>query len=262
MPLSQSLQKLRKEIGFSRNFLMLLAMGAMLADHIALTLIMNGKLYGYDISLYNNAIELENAKIWLILYKIMRSFGRISFPIFAFLLVEGFRKTSNLFKYFLRLLFLAIISEIPYDLMVFNEFMTPRCFTVQNVVFTYVIALLMLCLIKVASSLPSFFSIIPAVMAGFATKFLRTDYAIEGIALVYVFYMFRNDLNIKCIIAFFITFFMSFENYRGVAALSIFFIYFYDGKKGDLNLKRLNYLFYPLHMLVLYGILFFTYWMK
>ncbi|MBR1455194.1 MAG: hypothetical protein IJ593_11240 [Lachnospiraceae bacterium] len=262
MPLSQSLQKLRKEIGFSRNFLMLLAMFAMLIDHTALTLIINGKLYGYDASLYNNAIELESAKVWIYLSAIMRSFGRISYPLFALLLVEGFRKTSNLFKYFLRVLLLAFISEIPYDLMVFNEFMTARCFTIQNVVFTFVIAILMLSLIRLISSWPVFFTLIPVVIAGFAVYFLKSDYGVPGIILIYVLYIMRNDLNLKCLFALVITFLMSFENYHGAGALSVFFIYFYDGKKGILDLKRINYIFYPLHMIILYGIIFFTYWRK
>ena len=140
MSLDRYLQRVKRDIGFSHNFLIVVAMFSMLLDHAALTLIRNGKLYGFDVDLYNNAVMLDDAKFWIILYNVMRIIGRLAFPIFAFLLVEGFRKTSNLFKYFLRLLLLAVVSEIPYDLMVFNEFLTIRCFAIQNVVFTYIIA--------------------------------------------------------------------------------------------------------------------------
>ena len=50
-------------------------------------------------------------------YSIIRWIGRISFPLFAFLICEGYRHTSNIWKYFLRLGIFAIISEIPYDIV-------------------------------------------------------------------------------------------------------------------------------------------------
>lgn len=260
MSLDRYLQRVKRDIGFSHNFLTVVAMISMFLDHAALTLIKNGKLYGFDIDLYNNAVMLDDAKFWIVLYNVMRIIGRLSFPIFAFLIVEGFRKTSNLFKYFLRLLLLAFISEIPYDLMVFNEFLTVRCFAIQNVVFTYTIGLLMLTCMRLMSGFPSFLTVFVAALAAFLTKMLRTDYAIEGIILIYIFYIFRFDLNIKCIFALIVTFLMSIEHYYGTAIFSVFFIYFYDGKKGYVDIGRIAYIFYPLHMLLLYGVLFFTYW--
>ena len=47
------------------------------------------------------------------LYEVMRSFGRIAFPVFAFLIAEGFANTRNRTRYFLTLLGFAVISEIP-----------------------------------------------------------------------------------------------------------------------------------------------------
>ena len=75
---------------------------------------------------------------------------------------------------------------------------------------------------------------------------------------MYVFYMFRNDLNLMCLVTIVITFAMSIENYCGAAIFSVIFIYLYDGTKGDLDLRQFRYLFYPLHMLILYGIVFFS----
>ena len=250
----------KREVGFSHNALLVIAMFTMLLDHIAYTLIQNGKLYGYDATLYYNAISLPEAKPWLLLYKILRTIGRISFPLYTFLIVEGFRKTSNLFKYFMRILILALLSEIPYDLMIFNKLISVDCFTIQNVLWTYLVGLLMLQMIKIMKPLPIVLTVIPVIIAGAITYFLKSDYWLEGILLMYVLYIFRNDLNLKCLVVIIITFLMSIQRYYGFAAVSIIFIYFYDGTKGYLNLRRFHYLFYPLHMLVLYGILFVTYW--
>lgn len=52
-----------------------------------------------------------------LLYEVMRCFGRIAFPVFAFLIAEGFRHTRNRMKYFLRLLGFAVVSEVPWYLL-------------------------------------------------------------------------------------------------------------------------------------------------
>ena len=260
MDILRWLESKRREIGFSHNALIIIAMFAMLIDHIGFVLIKNGKLYGYDAALYENAVSLAAAKPWLMLYTICRMIGRISFPLYAFLIVEGFRKTNNVFKYILRILILAIISELPYDLMIFNKCLSSDCLMLQNVLFTYFIGLLMLLCVRAVNSISEILSVVPAVLAAVACYFLKTDYWLEGIILIYVYYMFRYDLNVKCLLALIIIFLMSVQRYYGFGVLSVFFIYFYDGQKGFLDLKRLHYLFYPLHMLILYGIIFFTYW--
>lgn len=260
MDILRWLESKKREIGFSHNALVIIAMFSMLMDHIAFILIQNGKLYGYDVALYENAISLPEARPWVILCKVLRMIGRLAFPIYSFLIVEGFRKTSNIFRYLLRILLLAIVSEIPFDLVIFNKLFTYDCLMLQNVLFTYFFGLLMLIGVRALNSLSEFLTIIPAAITVVMCYLLKTDYWLEGILLMYVFYMFRHDLNVKCLIALIITFLMTMERYYGFGAVSIYFIYFYDGQKGYIDLKRFHYLFYPLHMLVLYGILFLTYW--
>ena len=53
----------------------------------------------------------------MFLYEVMRCFGRIAFPVFAFLIAEGFQHTRNRMKYFLQLLGFAVISELPWYLL-------------------------------------------------------------------------------------------------------------------------------------------------
>ena len=257
MDILRWLELKRREIGFSHNVLIIIAMFTMFLDHFALIIIQGGKLYGYDYSLYQNAIKLPEARKWITIYMVLRILESISFPIYTFLIVEGFRKTSNVFKYIMRILTLAIVSELPFDLMIFNK-INIDCFQAQNVVWTYFIALIMLSILRLMHNLPVALTIFPATIAGVITYFMRTDYWLEGIILVYIFYIFRRDLNMKCLLAFIVIFFMTLKDYYGLGIFSMFFIYFYDGTKGILDLKRIHYIFYPLHILILYFALYFS----
>lgn len=51
------------------------------------------------------------------LYEAMRCFGRIAFPVFAFLVAEGSRHTRNRMRYFLHFLGFAAVSELPWFLL-------------------------------------------------------------------------------------------------------------------------------------------------
>ena len=62
--------------------------------------------------------------------------GRLAFPIFAFLIVEGYFHTGNLKRYTLRLLIFAVISEIPFNLMAGSRFVYPIH---QNVLWTFLL---------------------------------------------------------------------------------------------------------------------------
>lgn len=256
MNLRRYLERKKIEFACSRGTLKLIAIITMIIDHCGYALIYCGKLYGYDKTLFENAIKLPEAASWLLLYRICRCIGRLSFPIFAFLIVEGFNKTSNLFKYSIRLLGLALISEIPFDLMIANRV---YYFEVQNVIFTYVIGLLLLIVIKFTSRFSDAFHFVFAGIAIVICYFLKTDYWLEGILLIFIFYKLRHDVYVMCMFALAITFMMSYKNYYGLASLSVVLIFLYDGKNGLIDLKGIPYIIYPLHMLVLYSILFFSY---
>lgn len=130
--------------GIPGSTIKIIAVTAMLIDHVAAgllarVLLQRGVLeLGYVSERVRSAWMAENG---LLLYgmEAMRAIGRLGFPIFCFLLVEGFQKTRNRRKYALRLGLFALISEVPFDLA-FNGKVLELHY--QNVYFTLLIGLL------------------------------------------------------------------------------------------------------------------------
>lgn len=86
---------------FSGSTLKIIAMLSMLIDHIAAVLV--------------------DSRAYPELYGAMREIGRLAFPVFCFLIVEGYFNTKNVKKYVGRLLIFGVISEIPFDLAIFGR---------------------------------------------------------------------------------------------------------------------------------------------
>lgn len=160
------------------------------------------------------------------LYLICRSIGRLAFPIFAFLIVEGFLHTRDVKKYLKRLLVFAAASEIPFDIAFYQYnyntdmisditylFKDSSYFSVvlnrlidsQNVFFTLFLGLLLITLfdmvekrfkktdfmdIVISNSIDAVLTLIVCV----AAIVLRTDYAMAGILIIICFYLFRDSI--------------------------------------------------------------------
>ena len=133
--------------GISGSTVKIVAVAAMLIDHIAAAVLTRQVIANG----YLDAVRgTENQIIsWLsenaVLYygmTIMRMIGRLGFPIFCFLLVEGFQRSRNVRKYALRLGIFALISDIPFDLAITGRFFH---WGYQNVYFTLLLGLLAMC---------------------------------------------------------------------------------------------------------------------
>ena len=129
--------------GIPGSTLKLIAIFTMLIDHTAATIIDRTLMARRMEGMNGNSTQnyLLNSYFLSILDMIMRLIGRIAFPIFCFLLVEGFLNTHNKLKYTLRLTAFAFISDIPFDLA-FNG--KPFDFSYQNVFFTLFVAMLVM----------------------------------------------------------------------------------------------------------------------
>lgn len=134
--------------GISGSTLKLIALTVMLLDHTAMAVL--GRLLlrnGYARIMLNTepgAYEVWQAQnmVILVLYWAMRLIGRLGFPIFCFLLIEGIRHTQSKMKYILRMGCFALISEIPFDLAVRGQILE---FSYQNVFFTLFLGVVALC---------------------------------------------------------------------------------------------------------------------
>ena len=182
---------------------------------------------------------------------IYRIIGRLAFPIYCFLLVEGYLYTRNIEKYAKRLLVFAIISEIPFDLSFYNgmEFMH------QNIFFTLLIGLGTMYFLDNGEKYNIKRPIVPLIGAVIAI-ILKTDYNFIGILYILAFYYTRElpklERLVKLAIIIFSINLITLSFYQQFALLSLPIMYFYNGKLGPNNktLQALFYLAYPLHLLV------------
>lgn len=185
--------------------------------------------------------------------------GRIAFPIFAFQAVQGYIYTKDFKRHMLKLFIFACISQIPF--MLFLSTYTEEILTL-NIFFTLFLGLLALfvydkCKNKVLGFL---FVILTSIIA----YFIHVDYGAFGILLIFCFYFFKDkkgSMAITTIILCFLRFvpdiiatpilWYIYIQCAIFTALSLIFILFYNKKEGP-KAKYFFYIFYPLHLLILY----------
>lgn len=174
--------------------------------------------------------------------EVMRCFGRIAFPVFAFLIVEGCFHTRCLWKYMLSLLITACISEIPWQLL--NDDGS------HNVVFTLLIGLVAVYLMDQARHCLPLMLLMAASPMVLATA-LHFDYEWRGVGLIAVFYLFRD----RRILTLPFGFPLIMEYGTIGPALGLLVPQMYSGRRGFIKgrwMKYLFYMYYPLHLMVIW----------
>ncbi len=203
----------------------------------------------------------------------MTYLGRLTFPIFAFLISEGFLHTSNVKKYILRLLGFALVSEIPFNFFYGGNWFYPYH---QNVMFTLLLGLLAIAVIDRAKKDKKAKSVLLLIPISLASFIGFPDYGFWGYLTVIAFYLFRGFrfapvLQLIAMILFhfvlpegqnivFELFERTFEvPIQGFAVFALIPIWLYNGKKGKGGkiLQYGFYAFYPVHMIILYLIRYF-----
>lgn len=199
---------------------------------------------------------------------VFRILGRIAFPIFAFLIVEGYFHTKNVQKYLFRLGIFALISEIPFDRAFNGAWLELGS---QNVFFTLFIGLITIYVYDHLNEKYNTLGVVFIICLTILSEFIRSDYGAFGILMIFIFYKNKDNKGQQALWLFIINGLMAVLSSMVVntislrsiiqifALLSLPIIFIYNGKKG-LRLKYFFYLFYPLHLIILYGINLYCIW--
>lgn len=199
--------------------------------------------------------------------------GRVAFPIFAFMSVEGYFHTHNFKKYAQRMLLFAVLSEIPFDLMYGGTWFYP---VHQNVIWTLLMGLLGIHLMETLRKKQKpwvYVLVSTGVVAagGILGTLCMVDYYGVGVLTVFIFYFFRGRkwwcllgqllalywVNVQMLggLIYPIQLFgMEFELcQQGLALLALLPIWLYRGRQGyhSKPFQYACYAFYPIHMLIL-----------
>lgn len=184
---------------------------------------------------------------------IYRIIGRLAFPIYCFLLVEGYLHTSNVKKYASRLFIFALISEFPFDLAFYGQL----GFKHQNIFFTLLIGLTAMYFLDNKEKY-NYNQTAIILASGFIATILSVDYSFIGIVYILAFYFTKDLPNpqrlYKVALIMFITNLATISFQQQFALLALPIIYFYNGSLGPRNklVQMLFYVAYPLHLLIFY----------
>lgn len=221
---------------FSGSVLKTIAVVSMIVDHVAFVLVQRMAM---------GHLQIVGTK--LTLYSLMRCIGRLAFPIYCFLLVEGFVHTHDRRRYGLRLLSFAAISEIPWNLVHTGQLLYER----QNVFFTLSLGFIALCLAegleKNAERRGLYALGLAAVVA--AGLWGRMDYGAVGVGIILMMYLLRERAVLRAAAG------VCLLPNTWIAGLAFVPIALYNGKRGFIRGKAAQiafYAIYPVHLLILY----------
>lgn len=223
---------LKPAFGLSGSALKVIAMITMVIDHIAFYLMEHGT----------------------VLYETMRCIGRIAFPVFAFLIAEGFIHTRNRYRYFFTLLGFAVISEIPWYMLNGDD-------GTHNVMFTLALGVATLMVLENLQQCSLILGgLFTVSMAGLAS-WLGVDYEWRGILIIVIFYLFNeygHTFSYNRGMQFF-SIFVLMMHYGVIGAImACMILYLYNRKRGFVQgsiAKYGFYAFYPIHLVFLLTVL-------
>lgn len=216
----------------------MIAMTTMLIDHLA------AFYWRYDPQFLHPFFTIGHRQVTA--YFLLRCIGRIAFPIFAFLIVEGFQHTSNRRKYGLSLFVFALISELPWNYIHSGTWH----YHSQNVLFTLLLGFLGLCALerfrhdgrRLAASLIGLLVV---------SVLLRCDYGCSGYGMILLLYVLRRQRLLQAVIGSCVL------SSRWIAGLAFIPINMYNGERGFIRgpfAKYIFYAFYPVHLIIIYWI--------
>lgn len=228
--------------------LKMFACATMLIQTIGIAIVENGIIHidqytqeGLSLAM----AEDSNLMMWAGIGSVMQLIGGLAVPVFAFLLVEGFRHTSDIRRYLLSMLIFAVVSEVPYDLAVCG---TVWDLSTQNALVSTTVCLVMLCCLKTAGGLKGFvgtFAKLCIVLGAVLwVTLLRSQCGLCMVLLTAVFYLFYGRNVLKTVLGIIISLMYV------TGPLAFYGIWCYNGERKSRLPKYAYYVFYPLHLLV------------
>lgn len=228
--------------GLSGADLKRIAMFCMLIDHIGCALL-------------EPLIMHQNSDALFYLNWLCRGIGRIAFPIYSFLLAEGYRHTGNKRTYILRLAIFGFTSEIPYDLAFTGRSVD---WQYQNVLFTLFLGFFTLVLMgKIRNYFGRYSALKPVLLtviciaASTLAEFIQCDYGAAGVLIIVSMDLLRNTKslrNLTCEVLL-----LSLHPMELTACLSFPLLNCYNENRGSQSKQRM-YMFYPGHLILLCAI--------
>ncbi|MGI6392638.1 MAG: TraX family protein [Candidatus Izemoplasmatales bacterium] len=190
-----------------------------------------------------------------ILYTICRCIGRVAFPLFSFMVAEGFHHSHNVKKYFLRLFGYCLIIEI--GVLIYYLISGVNHLFTFNVIWPLAFGLLSLILLK----RNEWYLRVSVIIILIGSELLRMPYGAYGIGIVIIFGVYRQFLpQALMVIALNILFLdwpfleligrgdlAKFEYLQWFSVLALLPVYFYNGKPGAYR-KWFFYVYYPAHL--------------
>ncbi len=191
------------------------------------------------------------------LYWFLRGVGRFSFPIYCFLLVEGYFHTRDVKKYLGRLLLFGVISEIPFDLAFDRAWFVWQS---QNVYFTLFLGLLAVCLFdslrreaakKRSLGRRVWYYLLGLLCVGacmYAAHRGGVDYGWSGVLVIVWMYFFRGEEIPRAAAA--APTLLAAGMVEAVSWPDFLLFHWYNGRRGR-QPKYFFYVFYPAHLTLL-----------
>lgn len=191
-----------------------------------------------------------------IVFRIMRCVGRISMPLFIFMIAEGCTHTRDIKKYMRSLFIFAIISEIPFDIFVnsahqITQNSPPKLYTfgMQNVFFTLLIGVIAVFLYqKILTTKLKWLAFLPVIPLMLLAEVMNTDYGWIGVLGIFIVYIMPNKyLKLLALTAVITASILGKPIEMAVGFVSVLLVLLYNGKRGY-NIKWFFYWFYPIHI--------------
>lgn len=191
-------------------------------------------------------------------YPVLQVLGRLAFPIFAFMIAEGCLYTKNKKKYLMFIVVLAVLCQVVYYVAMGSLY--------QCVLVTFSISIILIFITKKAMETKTIQSkmilAVAYLVAFFVCEILpqmlpqtdfQVDYGILGVLLPVVVYFAPNKIlrNVfTTVMLVFLSLDMQGVQWYGLLAVPL--LIGYNGERGKIKLKKLFYIYYPVHLAAIY----------